>query len=97
MADDGEDLHEDYEAFHWGDEAEEVSRHDVPPQLERGIAIGTLVSVVYRTSKGGEDAEWEHEFGEDGGDPPLLVLDQRTGELHIVGGTYRVTTRGIEG
>ena len=92
-----DELRDDYEAFHWGDEADEVSPRKVPTQLRRGVALGELVSVVYRTTKGGEEADWEHEFAEDGGDLPLLVLDQETGELHIVGGSFRVTTRGIEG
>jgi hypothetical protein len=29
--------------------------------------------------------------------PPLLACDPRGTQLYIVGGSYRITTRGIEG
>lgn len=89
-----EDLHDEYTEMHWGDEPESIEETPISPQLERGVELGEVVSIVYRTSKGGELAEWEHDFE---GELPKLVVDSETNRLHIVGGDYFVTERGIEG
>lgn len=57
--------------------------------------LGELVAVTYETSKGGELAQWHHEFGEEGGTRPDLVVDPKTKRLHIVGGSYDVQAAGI--
>lgn len=64
-----------------------------PPKV--ATELGELVSVTYQTSKGGELAMWQHEFGEEGGVRPKLVVDPRNRKLHIVGGTYDVQAAGI--
>lgn len=84
-----------YRDFHWGDDAEEVIETPVAPVPSALTEIGTLRSVVYETHKGGEHATWEHEFGEEGGEPPTLAVDPENEKLHIVGGTYTVEPRGI--
>ena len=92
--DDLDDAIEAYRALHWGEEADEV--FEVPSELHGGrtlVVLGALSEVEYVTSKGGEHARWHHPFSFP---PPLLCVDPETGELAIVGGTYRVTERGIE-
>jgi hypothetical protein len=69
----------------------------VSPRPKALAKLGTLESVVYRTTKGKTGlASYEHHFGEEGGKKPLLALDPDADRLHIVGGDYRVTDRGIE-
>lgn len=84
-----------YEAFHWGEPANKVTRRRVSKAPRHGVKLGVLRSVTYETSKGGELALWQHEFGEEGGEPPDLVMDPDNKKLHIVGGTYDVRTAGI--
>lgn len=84
-----------YEGFHWGDEPERIVRKKVSKAPRVGVKLGKLVSVAYETHKGGERAVWEHEFGEEGGKRPDLVMDADNKRLHIVGGTYDVRNEGI--
>jgi len=84
-----------YEDFHWGEEPDRVERKKIARAPKVATKLGELVSVTYETSKGGERAQWEHEFGEEGGKRPDLVVDPRTKKLHIVGGTYDVQSAGI--
>lgn len=86
-----------YENFHWGERPEKVIvGADVSPEPDVLSNIGTLVNITYLTSKGGEKAEWTHDFGEEGGKRPKLAVDSENNRLHIVGGDYKVTERGIE-
>jgi hypothetical protein len=56
--------------------------------------LGQLAGLVYRSSKWtGRPRTYIH-FMED---PPRLVADATGRRLFIVGGSYRVTSRGIEG
>jgi hypothetical protein len=58
------------------------------------IELGRLVGLMYRASKGtGRPRTYIH-FMED---PPRLMSDVTGRCLFIVGGSYRVTSRGIEG
>jgi hypothetical protein len=58
------------------------------------IELGRLAALVYRSSKWtGRPRTYIH-FMED---PPRLVTDATGRRLFIVGGSYRVTSRGIEG
>jgi hypothetical protein len=84
-----------YQDFHWGDEAGRIVKRKIPAPPKVGVKLGKLDAVVYSTSKGGEKATWEHEFGEDGGKRPDLVMDVDNKRLHIVGGTYDVRREGI--
>lgn len=63
------------------------------PSSEVFVILGELVSVTYRTTKGGEDADWEHPFD----DPPLLVYGLESKRLGVAGGSYTVTRAGIKG
>jgi hypothetical protein len=60
-----------------------------------GVRLGEIHAITYDTHKGGEHALWEHEFGEDGGAKPDLVMDAENKKLHIVGGDYDVKPEGI--
>jgi hypothetical protein len=63
----------------------------MPPVV---VEIGRLAGLVYRSSKwGGRPRTYIH-FLED---QPRLVSDVTGCRLFIVGGSYRVTSRGIEG
>lgn len=84
-----------YRDFHWGDEPDAVVKRRVSRAPRVAVGIGKLHSVAYSTRKGGENATWEHEFGEEGGEQPDLVMDAATKKLHIVGGDYDVRAEGI--
>ena len=85
-----------YEAFQWGRKPRRVTRARVSPEPEVLAQLGQLTHVTYQTKKGSEKvALYEHAFGEEGGRRPVLALDPKSGRLHIVGGSYRVTARGI--
>lgn len=84
-----------YKDFHWGDAAEKVSTKKMSKVPEVAVKLGKLDAVVYSTHKNGERATWEHEFGEEGGKRPDLVMDVDNQRLHIVGGDYKVEPRGI--
>ena len=84
-----------YEGFHWGDAPDRIVKRKVSRAPKVAVKLGKLVSVAYETHKNGEHAVWEHEFGEEGGKRPDLVMDADTEKLHIVGGSYTVTDAGI--
>lgn len=84
-----------YESFHWGDAPKRIVERKVSKVPRVGVKLGKLVSVAYETHKNGEHAIWEHEFGEEGGKRPDLVMDADTDRLHIVGGSYKVRPEGI--
>ena len=85
-----------YKDFHWGNEPEKIVRKRVSPTPKVLTKLGELVSVAYETVKDGERATWEHEFGETGKKRPSIAADPDSKRLHIVGGEYTVTGRGIE-
>ena len=63
----------------------------MPPVV---LEIGRLAGLVYRSSKWvGRPGTYIHFMD----DPPRLVSDVTGRRLFIVGGSYRVTRRGIEG
>jgi hypothetical protein len=63
----------------------------MPPVV---LEIGRLAGLVYRSSKWvGRPRTYIHFMN----DPPRLVSDVTGRRLFIVGGSYRVTPRGIEG
>jgi hypothetical protein len=63
----------------------------MPPVV---LEIGRLAGLVYRSSKWvGRPRTYIHFMD----DPPRLVSDVTGRRLFIVGGSYRVTARGIEG
>lgn len=84
-----------YDELHWGEPADKVTRKRIPKPPKTATKLGILRSVTYEASKGGELALWQHEFGEEGGECPDLVVDPKTRKLFIVGGTYDVQAAGI--
>lgn len=85
-----------YKRLHWGLTGRGKVARTTAPDPSKGtlVLLGDVVSIVYRTAKGADGlSEYEHEFS--GPLPKLLVTTD--GGLVIGGGSYRVTTRGIEG
>ena len=64
----------------------------IPPVV---IELGELVGLMYRSDKGqpGQPRTYIHRME----DPPRLVSNIEGTQLYIVGGSYQVTPRGIEG
>jgi hypothetical protein len=64
----------------------------IPPVV---VELGQLVGLIYRSDKGqpGRPCTYIH-FMEN---PPRLVCNVAGTQLYLVGGSYRVTSRGIEG
>lgn len=87
-----------YKGFHWGKESQSLRKKKASKKPDVGMKLGELASVTYQTRKGNEKADsyYEHEFGEEGGAKPELVLDIDNDKLHIVGGDYVVTDAGIK-
>ena len=87
---------ERYTGFHWGRPPKRNVSVTPSPRPRELVELGKLEAVTYSTKKGDEGfAHYEHEFGEEGGQKPVLALDPETNRLHIVGGGYRVEDRGI--
>src|SRR5712672_2554513 len=83
-----------FERFH--DFAPPVElRHRCPPTPRVVVKLGRLRGLIYTSDKWrrGRPRTYIH-FMENS---PLLACDPRGKQLHIVGGRYRVTARGIEG
>lgn len=62
------------------------------------IAVGPVSSIVYYTSKAFHDfepMEYEHEFGEEGGEEPVLGYDVQSQKFYLTGGSYQVRPEGI--
>jgi len=70
-------------------------RQRCPPTPRVLVKLGRLRGLIYTSDKWqrGRPRTYVH-FMED---RPLLACDPRGTQLHIVGGRYRVTARGIEG
>jgi hypothetical protein len=64
----------------------------LPPVV---VQLGELVGLIYRSDKWqpGEPRTYIHVLR----DPPRLVSDIAGRQLFMLGGSYRVTSRGIEG
>jgi hypothetical protein len=64
----------------------------IPPVV---VELGELVGLMYRSDKGqpGQPRTYIHRME----DPPHLVSNIEGTQLYIVGGSYQVTSRGIEG
>ena len=70
-----------------------ISHSRVMPPV--AVELGELIGVIYRSDKGqlGSPRNYIH-FMEK---PPRLASNAEGTQLYIVGGSYRVTPRGIEG
>ena len=70
-----------------------VGRSRIIPPI--AVDLGELVGVMYRSDKGrpGLPRTYIHRME----NPPRLFSNVKGTQLYIVGGSYRVTPRGIEG
>ena len=69
-----------------------VSHRRVMPGVV--VELGQLVALMYRSDKWvGHPRTYIHYME----DPPRLVADVTGRQLFVVGGSYRITARGIEG
>lgn len=85
-----------YKRVHWGVPGDgKIHRGRAADPRKTSTALGTLVSVVYCTQKGGDGelVEYEHKFSRKS--PPVLAFNREG--LLIIGGSYRVEERGIVG
>ena len=75
------------------DTYERVQHSRVMPPV--AVDLGELAGIIYRSDKWqqGEPRTYIHFMK----DPPHLVSNVQGDRLYIVGGSYRVTERGIEG
>ena len=55
--------------------------------------MGALRGVVYTKDLGGTKRTYIHFMD----DPPRLMCDAQGRQLYVLGGSYRITHRGIEG
>lgn len=85
---------EAYEGFHWDEEVDDASIVDVAPPPRVLWQLGELIQITYLATKGGEPTHWVHDFTPT---KPVLAFDEESQTLHIVGGNYTVTDRGIVG
>ena len=84
-----------YRAFNRFGPSRVVQMHHsrlIPPVV---VDLGEVVGLIYRSDKGraGHPQTYIHRME----DPPRLVSDVEGRQLYIVGGSYRITSRGIEG
>ena len=88
----GRDLYSAFNSF--GPSRVRIVDHSrvIPPIV---VELGELVGVMYRSDKGrpGQPCTYIHRME----DPPHLVSNVEGKQLYIVGGSYKVTPRGIEG
>ena len=84
-----------YHAFNGFEPSQLVKVHHprvIPPVV---VELGELVGLMYRSDKGqpGQPRTYIHRME----NPPRLVSNIAGTQLYIVGGSYKVTPRGIEG
>ncbi len=94
--------------FDGGDQSLEIGSmkglEKIDIQGKNYVVIGEVLSIVYFTDKhhleGPEEQkegiEYQHEFGEEGGKPPLLVYDIKNQKMSLAGGSYKVEDVGIK-
>lgn len=74
-----------------GPQAERLAPARVAPRSAPVVELGDLLGVIYRSARG--QRAHIHLMR----DPPRLVSNRAGTRLAIIGGSYRVTERGIEG
>lgn len=84
-----------YHGFNGFEPAHAVKVHHprvIPPVV---VELGELVGLIYRSDKRqpGQPQTYIHRME----NPPRLVSNIEGTQLYIVGGSYQVTPRGIEG
>jgi len=81
-----------YERFS-GHEAEAIGKVRVNPLPRVGVAIGEVDGILYSTVRDGVFEKYIHKFRQR--DKPLFVVSPDGKSLHLVGGNYTFTERGI--
>ena len=81
-----------YERFS-GHEAEIVGRVKVAPLPKVGVIIGDLDFVGYTTVRDGRIEKYIHKFAAQ--DRPALIVAPDGKSIHVIGGRYTFTERGI--
>lgn len=85
--------------FVGGDQALNLADLGIEDRMVKDhVRIGDVASIVYHTSKVFHDFEpsdYEHQFGEDSGNLPVLNYDTLNRRLFLVGGSYEVRPEGI--
>jgi hypothetical protein len=91
------------ESFTWGEPAGPVRRVKIAKAPRHLVKLGKLEQVTYSTTKKGDGfSHYVHDFGKERGrgsarSRPTLAIDMDNKRLHVIGGSYTVTDRGIEG
>lgn len=84
-----------YSNFHWGRDAKSVLKTQVKQIPEVLVSLGELHAIEYKAAKGERGKEtYRHVFHKE---KPIVCCDPRGRDLYIVGGSYHITERGIEG
>jgi hypothetical protein len=81
-----------YERFS-GHQAESLGKITLPPMPRVGACVGEVDFVGYTTVRDGVQEAYIHKFKSK--DKPLLVVSPDGRSLHLIGGSYRFTERGI--
>lgn len=69
-------------------------------ELHDKVPLGEVISITYWAKKdhlGTTEDPWEHQFGDEGGDRPLLVYDCLNKRLELVGGSYYIDLTDYDG
>lgn len=88
----GKTLYRDFNHFEAAQTITVKHSRVIPPVV---VDLGELVGIIYRSDKGqsGKPQAYIHFMQ----DPPHLVSSIEGTQLYIVGGSYHITQRGIEG
>lgn len=81
-----------YERF-TGHDAEEIGTIAVPEVSEVGVVIGDVDGILYTTVRDGVREKYIHKFR--ASDRPLFVVSPDGRQIHLIGGNYSFTERGI--
>lgn len=81
-----------YEQFS-GHDARDIGKVNVPSVPPVMVAIGSLDAVLYTTVRDGKREKYIHRFH--ASDKPVLAVSPDGKAIHIVGGNYTFTERGI--
>jgi hypothetical protein len=85
--------------FVGGDQALDLKKLGLDRYLPKDhIAIGPVETIGYFTSKAFHSFEptwYTHEFGEEGGEQPILNYDVLNRKFYLTGGSYQVRPEGI--
>ena len=77
-----------------GHEPKWVETRKLDDKPQAGYRMGRVVGIAYEATRDGERAQYFHRFAKPA--RPDLVAADNGKKLHIVGGNYKVTDRGIE-